>query len=707
MGDDRTIAVAGGSLMGDVYGLYWIWDRIRVTGGIPDLNVVREPALSIRHAEGGSPAMVRSALRHTANWVSGGLIDDLVAWDSEPEATANARNREELRGLIDVAHGFHMKHLAVSDELSYHPSLLEECQATLDPGDPALWEALQTKYRRLLTDLPELDGVRIRSGEHTRATGTYRAFDIMHEPANSEWPLDRRYRTFVQKVHEVVVGEFDKLYYHRTWVTNTTEQHSDPAVYRSIFTDEVPTRSLYLSPYLSTGDRWYYQPYNPTFNQTPHHMVVLLSVLDYHSGGGTAVFPSFPGEYHQNGLRGILAAEGTNLVGVHFGIPEESRWDTWSLTAYVVFRLAWEPDVDLRVVAEDFASIHFGREVAPQIAEMLLLSQTAYKDGIYIKPVAEGLSWNTLPHLRLTYFLAKGYPELDGGRATIEWLRESMYEPCVGREEEALSRLDRGRDAAVQMGDMYEGVPARARDRELAAQVKDAVRQTRLLVETNNLYVKTCLAYFRYRDTRQPADRERLGGALTALKAKRAEFAATPGFEYRLFGIDQLILNAGAAVEDLAQAEARLASAPDADGVLEAIARQQEKHALALESLEDEAVRFLRWRGRVDGKDILSIRGETLDLDHIQDDPPHSIAHELFCPLPEAPVTVLVRNVESRAIHPFPLEQPSAGNDYTFKLYLADRQRGYSWWEVELYYVDRSPEELGLELPWQLSGDRG
>ena len=76
---------------------------------------------------------------------------------------------------------------------------------------------------------------------------------------------------------------------------------------------------------------------------------------------------------------------------------------------------------------EDFAAIYLGREAAPQMAEILLLSHQAYKDGIYVKPVAGSRSWNTLPHLRLTAFDAKGYPFVDHGKAHIEWLESSMY----------------------------------------------------------------------------------------------------------------------------------------------------------------------------------------------------------------------------------------------------------------------------------------
>ena len=699
--DGRVIAVAGGSVVGDEYGLYWLWDRMRVFGRIPDLDLKRSPALPIRLTEATTGPAVRNALRHTANWVSGFLIDDLVPWDVEPEATRNAAQRENAAPLIEAAHACHMKFLAVADEFSYHPTLLERFGAGLDPADPALWDALQEKYRRLFDALPALDGVRIRTGELTRVTGSYRPFDVMHEPADSDWPLERRYRTFVQKMHEVVVGEFDKIYFQRTWVTNTTEQHSNPDVFKRIFTDSVPTCNLYLSPYLSTADRWYYQPYNPTFNLTPHAMIVLLSRLDYHASGNGKVFPSFPGQYYRGGLEAILSKENANLRGVHFNVPLESSWDTGTLTAYTAFRLAWEPTLDVRTIAEDFAAIHLGRDVAPEMAEILLLSYQAYKDGIYIKPVAEALSWNTLPHLRLTAFPAKGYPFIDHGKAHIEWLESSMYQPSKGHIDEALAHLDRGRDAARKMSQRYRPLAPKVADSRLARQVGDALELTRLLVETNNLYVKTCFAYFQYREKPCPETKERLAQTVADLKATRAAFLEAPGFEYQLFGIDQLIVSADEALDDLTKAEAALEQPPDSDGVRQAILAQQEKHAAALRALQEDAVKFLSWKGKVDGKDILSIRGDSITIDHVQDDPIHSVECRFDRKLPEREVTVLVRDLESRTLHPFVLEQPTNENDYTFKLYLADRGRGYAWWVFELYYVERTPEDVGLAVPWQ------
>ncbi len=195
----KTITLRGGSLVGEVNGLYWIWDRLRVHGGIPDLNLRREPALSVRLAGGENMESIRNALRYGATWVTGGDNLKLVPWGVEPEDTDNEKHREEIKKHIDLAHSYHLKFLSGCDELTYLPEYLKEMQATLTPEDPNLWKALQEKYRRLFKALPELDGVVIRTGELTRVFGNYRPFDIIHEPTGLDWSLERRYRTFVQK----------------------------------------------------------------------------------------------------------------------------------------------------------------------------------------------------------------------------------------------------------------------------------------------------------------------------------------------------------------------------------------------------------------------------------------------------------------------------------------------------------------------------
>lgn len=700
-GEGRLLTVAGGSWQGDLYGLYWVWDRLRVHQRIRDLNGVRVPALPVRLTEGTSREHIRAALRHAATWVSGGSIPDLAPWGVPGLDEQNAEHRRELAELVDLAHGYGLKYLAIGDAIAYHPDFFAAAGATEDPANPRLWEAVAETYRRLFQAMPALDGVRVRTGELTRIVDPYIAYNVMHDPPDHPWTLDRRYRTFVRTVHAVVVGEFDKIYFHRTWVTNTTEQHSDPAVYRAIFTDAVPTRGLYLSPYMSLGDRWYYQPYNPTFNQTPHAMVALLSTLDYHAAPGVPVFPSFPGAYHQGGLRQVLAHENSNLRGVHFAAPARDAWDTATVTAYLAARLAWDPDEPLETIAEDFAAIHAGRDVAPILAEILLLSQTAYKDGIYVKPVAESISGNTLPHLRLTTFPVQGLPEVDRGRAHIEWLRATMYTPCTGREAEAVAHLERGLDAAREMSALYERAAPGIADAELRGAIADSLSLTEALVETNCAYVKACLAFFPWFDGPSPGRRDALEEAIAALKTARDRFMDAPGFCYKLHGINQLVLNAEVALADLEQSKAALRRAPRDGEIAQLITAQQAAHVTALEAHRDSAVRLLHWRGKVDGRDVVRMRGGHVTVEHLQGDEVVGVQFEVSAPLPAAPVTVLVEDNGSRPIRPFVLRQPAEENGFEVAVYLFDEPPSSGWFDFTLYCVPESAEAPDLPPPWE------
>ena len=222
----------------------------------------------------------------------------------------------------------------------------------------------------------------------------------------------------------------------------------------------------------------------------------------------------------------VLAAEHSNLDGVHFAMPAREGWDTASLTGYVAFRLAWEPWADLTAIARDFASIHLGPEAAPEMARALLLSHQAYQDGIYIKPVAEGITGNTLPHLRLTTFPLQGIPQIDQGRAHVEWLRDTMMAPSRGRESEALAFLDLGVAAARVIEEITVRSAPRIRDRGVAEGAIRGARQARWLVETNAAYVALCYRYFAYRENPSPVARDALAEALARLEAAREAFTA-------------------------------------------------------------------------------------------------------------------------------------------------------------------------------------
>jgi len=655
----KAIVVAGGSIIGDVYGLYWIWDRLRVFKKLPDINVKREPALKIRYTRVPvkSKADIKRALRYGLNLVYGENPLALIPWDAEPERTENEKNREKTRELAEYAHALHMKFLSFGTDFTYHPSLLKKLGATLSPADPCFWDAVQVKYRKLLQAIPELDGVATFTGEEQRYWGNYQTFDMMHEGSDCDWSLEKRYRTFVKKVANVVVGEFDKIYHHRTWITNAYEQQSRPEVYKKIFSDDVPAKNLYLIPSFTQHDRWWHQDYNPTFNLTPHNMLVVLEPMNYHESSRSNIFPTFPGQYFQAGLQSILDVKHSNLKGASFDLHAVDDFKTSSVTAYTVFRLEWDYHGDL-----------YGR-------------------------------FNSLPHIRVGTFPAQGYTCIDNGKEHIEFLRK-LYLRCKPWIPETLFYLDHGFETAKKMVDKYQSVKSLIEDENLSREVENSLEMTRLLIKTNNLYVKTFFAYFQYRENPTIENKNRLSNHFTKLGNTHTEFSQRRGFGYHLFGVDQFLKNAAQALEDLTKAEELLVNSPDRQDIENIIANQQKKYARLLKESEKDVVKILHWEGRVDGRDILKIKGNNLEVEHLRWDPIYFNDYTFFNALPPKAVTVIPKDIESRPMHPFILEQPCKENKYTVKIYLYDVPGGAGWCKFDLYYLPKKPVELGLEIPW-------
>jgi hypothetical protein len=698
----KIVILSGASLPGEVYGLYWILDRLRVWKEIPVLNELRAPTFPVRYTryQVTDKASINRALRYGLNMVYGRTPLALVPWKAEPEATENAQNRAREQELIVYAHQLRLKYLAFGTDFTFHPEIIQEFGATLSPGDPAFWDAVQAKYRRLFLALPELDGVVVFTGEEQNYWGNYHYFDPIHGDENCDWSLAKRYRTFVKKVQSVVSGEFNKIYHHRTWITNCFEQQARPEVYRAIFTPDVPTENLFLIPSFTQNDRWWYQRYNPTFNQTPHQMLAVLEPMNYYESSKSNLFPTFPGQYYQAGLQWILETENSNLKGCSFDLPGLSAafpkddFRTASLTAYTGFRLQWDYRTDPAQIAEDFCAIHFGREAALQMAEIYLLSATAYKYGLFIEPVAYG-EFNSMPHLRVGEFTVQGYPSIDHGTAHLEFWRQ-IYRNCQPWLEKIYLDLDYGLSIAAEMREKFQTVQAKIDDRNLAIAVDNSLKMTYALIETNNYYVKTALALFAFRENPTEINRQKLAVSFEKLAVAAENFRQVPGFGYQLFGVDQILLNTSEVLDDLAKAEQTWKSAPNSAKIEQVIAVQQQKYRQILENRGGDAIKCLYWEGRVDGRDILKIREGKIEVEHLQWDPIYFQNFKFFTPLPRRPVSVVVRDLESNPIHPFVMEQPTPENDFTAKIYLYDVPGGAGWVKLELYFLENKPVELDL-----------
>ena len=63
-------------------------------------------------------------------------------------------------------------------------------------------------------------------------------------------------------------------------------------------------------------------------------------------------------------------------------------------------------------------------------------------------------------------------------------------------------------------------------------------------------------------------------------------------------------------------------------------------------------------------------------------------------------ILVVPKDIDSRPMHPFVLEQPNGSNNHTASVYLYDEPGGKGRVKFDLYYIPRKPAELGLAIPW-------
>lgn len=703
----RVMMVAGGSVLGDVYGLYWVWDRMRVARALPDITATRAPAVSVRlggawgrgGGAGSSPERMRLALRYSYNWVPGTPILDLVPWDSEPEASVNAKNRDAARELAAYAHSLHMKYFSFANEFTFHPSLLEAAGATLSPCDPKLWDALQEKFRMLLTAMPELDGIELCNDDISGFWDAYQPFDVTRDAPECDWSYTKRFNTFVRKVHEVAAGEFGKTYFHFTWGLREHEIHCQPEVYRAVFNADMPVENFYAMPKITRGDRWWHQPYNATFNLTPHETVVLFETMNYHEGGATRMFPTFSGEYFQRGLQTFLAPENSNVRGMAaLAGAGTDDWGTTGAHSYILYRLMWNPDDSMEDIARDFCAIHFGAAAAEDMARILLLTPMAHQYGLHIEPISYG-QFNSFLHMRVGTFPADGYPAIDGGKEHLAFLRR-VYLRCVPWREPTLNALAQGLEAADEMAARYADARGKIADPALAEELGIRLAMTRNLIRTNIGYVKVMFAYFDQMDAPSPEHHAALAEALACLTTAKADFQATPGFKFDLFGVNALQQNAEDALKDTEAARERLARIPNRREIEALIADQQRRYREVLEAHKADAKLFARFEVLVDGQDMLVLKGDTFQVVNIRWDGAHVQVGDILFPLPETPGTLVPRDIESRPMHPFVLEQPSPENGHQAKVYLDDLPGANGWMRFELYWIPETPEALGLVVPW-------
>ena len=327
------------------------------------------------------------------------------------------------------------------------------------------------------------------------------------------------------------------------------------------------------------------------------------------------------------------------------------------------------------------------------MARVYLLTPSAHKYGLYIEPISYG-QFNSFLHMRVGTFPADGYPAIDHGKEHLAFLR-NIYLRCVPWRAETLRALAQGQAAAAGMQEHLEQALPKL-EPDLAADLENRLTMTRRLIDVNVSYVETIFAYFDYQEDPSPDMRQALAAVYGRAAEAREAFMSTPNFNYDLYGVNVLLDNARDLLADYAAATTRIEQTPSHAQLIQLIAAQQERYRELLQTHQDTAVHFARFEILVDGLDMLVITGDQYKVEHIRWDGAHVRTGEILLPLPEEVVTVIPHDIESRPIHPFVLEQPTAENGYTARIYMDDAPGGHGWMRFDLYYLPGAPESYGL-----------
>ncbi len=93
--------------------------------------------------------------------------------------------------------------------------------------------------------------------------------------------------------------------------------------------------------------------------------------------------------------------------------------------------------------------------------------------------------------------------------------------------------------------------------------------------------------------------------------------------------------------------------------------------------------RGVSWSGRVDGRDLIYIRGNDLWVDHRDGQPVNETNYSFYNPLPNRQCAVNVRQVNGRG-NVRVIEQPSARNNYTAVIQVEDRDNGSDMYNLDI-----------------------
>lgn len=430
--------------------------------------------------------------------------------DGSEYRARHAALRQHFGRLFQHAEDMGMQVVLYTDMLALTPPLqayLESRFGALDTENPALWEVYRLGLEELFESMPMVDGVMIRVGE---AGSIYNipGWDYSSALAvRSVESVQLMLRAFLRAAER-----YDRLVIFRSWsvgVGQVGDMHTNPASYARLL-DPIDSPQLIVSTKYVMGDFYSYLPLNPTLTQGRHaRLVEMQNRLEFE---GFMAFPDYIAPMHQAALRHFRHANprvigawmwnqggGPQQAGPMSLYPFYGFWLNIDANSYTTARLAWDPDIDPRTLAESWVRRTFGNDpsaVGP-LTEMLFLSREAVLKGLYTGPFARqqvrGLGLDLTPQMWLFE-----WDIVDGSNSALS----AVYRATSSDLEEAVAEGFEAVAVVEQMQSLIAGVePERTTAPALLQKLADSLEYEHDLFVTLAWYRAAFLRYYQWLET--------------------------------------------------------------------------------------------------------------------------------------------------------------------------------------------------------------
>ncbi len=308
------------------------------------------------------------------------------------------QHRRKFKTMSEQADSLGLAVCLMSDEISLPTVVLEQLRQAgmagsgrlgIDFDSEIFWTAYRAKYREVLRAWPRAAYVMIRTGEnYSHPEEGFSGRTVVDKTIDDAY--FKNMRRLIEETRKVVVDEFGRTLIWRTWDLGNDGFHANPAVYDRILQGLPSRKGLIFAVKFTQTDFWRYNDFNPMIGRGGVDQIIEFECAREYEGKGA--FPDYIGPEHAEAMR---RCEAIGVKGVWvwdsgggWGGPflKSDMWDRLNVEATT--RLAQNPDLSARTLAEAWAAREFGPASAAKVADMLMLSGECVNKFMYIAPYA-------------------------------------------------------------------------------------------------------------------------------------------------------------------------------------------------------------------------------------------------------------------------------------------------------------------------------